>query len=481
MSMTRQLRFLVVIGIAFALATVANIYRSELPQFSLWESAPLEFLSSESPLPESRGVESGVEEPPVSSRVWIGNTDIVVSVVVLIGFVIAWVGLLRLRPWARTVYSAMVAIGVEALLFVRPDMSQELTQLLGALTIIATGAVLILLWLSSLASNFRNNESIQRPWVGLLLAALAAPAAEILLAFWKLWAQDTELLRDLSGNAFLLWLRGEPLYSYVGFVGLGWPLVAIFRVFGALTFSRIVILFAFLGAVTYWLSLVYMHEYLVKELFRITGGQPPQLWDWFGGTGSVAKEIFGKGVLLGVLVGTILFSIIGRAGRQGGGAESTQRAFRASAATTAAFTCAVTGLAALALWDQEPTNSRRDLVAAASRQSPISGSYRGKATSKTSGGVSNIRLILDFDSHTKLTGQITITGDFASSGPIEGHTNGQYVAFTSVEQSTEMNISWEGTFDGSRITGTYVVLFPMVFQADDPRLTDHEGAWEVAK
>jgi len=301
MSITRQLKLLLVLEIAFAFATaVANIYKIELPQFFPPESEQLS-LPSESPLAESRRVEGGVEEPPDPSK--FGHTTIIVGVVVLSGFSIAWVGLWRLRPWARTVYSAMLAIGVETLLFFRPVISQGLSQPLGGLTILAAAVILALLWLSPLASNFRNNTPPQSLWAGFLLAPLASPAV---LLMWTLVSASPN---NVMAYVFLIILRGIP-YSYVGCVGLGWPLIAIVRAFGVLTFWRIILLFAFLGAATYWFSLLYTF-----------GSQ----WPLYADSPSSVTKTFGIGGLLGVVVGLVFFWITSRTNRQGSRAEPTQR------------------------------------------------------------------------------------------------------------------------------------------------------------
>jgi hypothetical protein len=309
--MTRQLRLFLVIEIALAFAaTVANTYKIELPRFFPLASEQLESLPSESALPESHRVEGGIEEPPEPSKSGAGHADIIVGVIVLIGFVVAWVGLWQLKPWARTVYSAMLAIGVEALLFLDSVfgsvISQGLAQLLGVLAILAAAVILALLWLSPLASNFRNNTRPQSLWAGFLLAPLASPAV---LLMWTLVSASPN---HVMASVLLIILLGIP-YSYVGFVGLGWPLIAIVRAFSMLTFWRIILLFALLGATTYWFSLLYVVRGRTLPLYRLDS------------LASVT-EAFGIGALLGVVVGLVFFLIAGRVGGQGGRAEPTQRA-----------------------------------------------------------------------------------------------------------------------------------------------------------
>jgi hypothetical protein len=113
-------------------------------------------------------------------------------------------------------------------------------------------------------------------------------------------------------SVLLIILLGIP-YSYVGFVGLGWPLIAIVRAFSMLTFWRIILLFALLGATTYWFSLLYVVRGRTLPLYRLDS------------LASVT-EAFGIGALLGVVVGLVFFLIAGRVGGQGGRAEPTQRA-----------------------------------------------------------------------------------------------------------------------------------------------------------
>ena len=148
-----------------------------------------------------------------------------------------------------------------------------------------------------------------------------------------------------------------------------------------------------------------------------------------------------------------------------------------------AFITAVAGLVALFLHEPTPGSAvHADSAATLSSESAplgpsVSGTYQGQAFNKSLRRGGNVRLILDHSS-TKLTGRITITGDLNGSGPIEGYTDGHHLGFTSIEQSTGISMAWDGIFDGSRISGTYVVSFPMAF---NPPRADEVGEWQVSK
>lgn len=125
---------------------------------------------------------------------------------------------------------------------------------------------------------------------GFLLAPLVAPAVIIL---YSLASMSSPL--DLPVRILLPIVLGVP-FSYLGSIVLGVPLVMILGMFGKLLFWRVIVIFAFVGAVTYWFS-----------VFCMRGPKS----GWFDGSDSLPKEILGIGVPLGVLVGATFCWISG--------------------------------------------------------------------------------------------------------------------------------------------------------------------------
>lgn len=71
-----------------------------------------------------------------------------------------------------------------------------------------------------------------------------------------------------------------------------------------------------------------------------------------------------------------------------------------------------------------------------SKTASVSGTYNGSAFNQTYGRSGKLRLVINSDSSGKVTGTINITGALVGSGPLEGHTDGYSIGFTSVERST---------------------------------------------
>ena len=132
MNLVRTLRVLIVLEISLMIFwTVADLYfESDLP-------APLrEFLAED-------------RERPWSA------VQIGVPVLFLIALVTAWVGLWRLRPWARTLYSATTVLGFLTTPIFGPYVTHGFAQALSEACTMVGGMTLALIWFSSLASQFR--------------------------------------------------------------------------------------------------------------------------------------------------------------------------------------------------------------------------------------------------------------------------------------------------------------------------------------
>jgi hypothetical protein len=111
----------------------------------------------------------------------------------------------------------------------------------------------------------------------------------------------------------------------------------------------------------------------------------------------------------------------------------------------------------------------------------VSGTYNGTVFNQTYGRSGKLRLVINSDSVGKVTGTVTITGGLSGSGPLEGHTDGHSIGFTSVEPSTGVLITWEGVIQGSSISGDYTVPVPLAIRSMNPTLPDEEGVWKVSR
>jgi hypothetical protein len=116
--------------------------------------------------------------------------------------------------------------------------------------------------------------------------------------------------------------------------------------------------------------------------------------------------------------------------------------------------------------NQAPTNS-------------VAGTYDGSVLNQTSGQSGNVRFVFNEDTSGRITGTVNITGVLIGSGPLEGHTDGSKIGFTSIEQSTGILITWRGNISGSEITGNYIVSMPPQLKAQG--LFDQQGVWKVEK
>jgi len=163
--------------------------------------------------------------------------------------------------------------------------------------------------------------------------------------------------------------------------------------------------------------------------------------------------------------------------------------FWAKLGAVTAFVSALAGLGALIVQfadppsptTTEPTMSRPSAVPV--REVPrslVSGAYAGTVFNQTFNQTGALRLILE-ESEGKVTGKITITGGLGGSGSVEGQFAEDRVTFISTEGSTGTLITWEGVFDGDRLSGTYVVSLPLALKMQRPDLPDEEGTWEVRK
>jgi hypothetical protein len=113
------------------------------------------------------------------------------------------------------------------------------------------------------------------------------------------------------------------------------------------------------------------------------------------------------------------------------------------------------------------------------KEPKVSGAYSGSAFNTITGRSGNVHIVLNQDTSGKITGTANITGDLLGSGPLEGHVSGNRIGFTSVEQSTNVLITWEGNIQGSEITGHYTVSVPPALKAQG--FIDQEGVWKVSK
>ena len=84
----------------------------------------------------------------------------IVSLVALVAVVVAWIGLWRLKVWARTLYSIASVAGFLVMPFYGPVVSDGTANMVGQLAVTAGGATLALIWLSPISNYFNpSNES----------------------------------------------------------------------------------------------------------------------------------------------------------------------------------------------------------------------------------------------------------------------------------------------------------------------------------
>ena len=91
-----------------------------------------------------------------ADRAWSG-LDFLKSVSYLVAFgllIAGWIGLWKLKPWSRLVYTAAWILSVLVLPMVGPAVLHGVEYMLGDIATLAAGMTLALIWLSPLAVHF---------------------------------------------------------------------------------------------------------------------------------------------------------------------------------------------------------------------------------------------------------------------------------------------------------------------------------------
>lgn len=135
MNLVRALRVLIVLEIGlFLLYSVSDsLLESALP-------APLQLFILEK------------ENTPLSLA------DILSFAIAVLLFVVlatAWIGLWRLKPWGRSVYTAATGLGIVAIPAFAPFVTHGIAEMFSEAGSIANGMTLALIWFSPLATHFQ--------------------------------------------------------------------------------------------------------------------------------------------------------------------------------------------------------------------------------------------------------------------------------------------------------------------------------------
>ena len=76
-----------------------------------------------------------------------------------------------------------------------------------------------------------------------------------------------------------------------------------------------------------------------------------------------------------------------------------------------------------------------------------------------------------------LAGSLTLSGDLAGGGEIQGRRDGRTVSF--VTRSPYGQITWSGTMEGSAIEGTYIIESSPEYVAATGLAASQNGIWKV--
>jgi hypothetical protein len=76
----------------------------------------------------------------------------------IIALVVSWIALWLLKPWARVLYTAVVIISLVFTLFLGPVVTSSLGAMLYAISTLASGLILGLVWFSELRERFEPSS-----------------------------------------------------------------------------------------------------------------------------------------------------------------------------------------------------------------------------------------------------------------------------------------------------------------------------------
>jgi hypothetical protein len=88
-----------------------------------------------------------------------GEVALLVLGALIIALVVSWIALWLLKPWARVLYTAVVIISLVFTLFLGPVVTSSLGAVLYAISTLASGLILGLVWFSELRSRFERPQT----------------------------------------------------------------------------------------------------------------------------------------------------------------------------------------------------------------------------------------------------------------------------------------------------------------------------------